>query len=256
MHHPNHKIMIMKKTFLVTIMVLSIAALGVKAQTTAPKQKSITVSGTAETEITPDIIYVQVDLREYDKKGAGKISIDNIKANFLQACKNAGIADSLITVNSYQGYNNIWLEKKNRKKDPDMKAGISYLVKLSTPQQIDKLVDALDDEATQNFFIAKLDYSKMPELKKQLKINAIKAAKAKAQYLTEAIDEHIGGAISITDGEDNNYGSGLGNVTVNGYYPQVRAQSNMTYDFDKGSGGIAFKKMKFQFQVNVEFALQ
>lgn len=245
----NHKIVNMKKTFLAIVTVLTIAITGAKAQTIVPKQKSISVTGTAETEVTPDIIYVQVDLREYDKKGNGKVSIDNIKANFLQAAKNAGIADSLITVNNYQGYDNIWIERKNRKKDPDMKASISYLVKLSTPQQIDKLVDVLDDEATQSFMIAKLDYSKMPELKRQLKINAIKAAKAKAQYLTEAIDEHIGGAISITDVEQE----------ANNVYPvaQVRYMANTAMAGNDNSGAdIAFKKMKLQFQVNVEFALQ
>lgn len=246
----------MKYFIYAALTILCITGITTKAQAAGPKQKSITVSGTAEAEVIPDEIYVQVDLREYDKKGVGKVDIESIKTNFLQACKNAGIADSLITVQSYQGTDNYWLNRKASKKAPDLKATISYWVKLNTTKQVEALVDLLDDEATQNFSIAKLEYSKRTELKKQLKINAIKAAKAKAQYLTEAIDEHIGGAISITDGEDNNYGSGLGNVTVNGYYPQVRAQSNMTYDFDKGSGGIAFKKMKFQFQVNVEFALQ
>lgn len=246
----------MKKVLPLIITIFCLTVISTHAQTTitVPKQKSINVTATAETEITPDIIYVQVDLREYDKKGVGKINIDNIKANFLQACKNAGIADSLITVNSYQGYDNIWLNRKNKKKDPDMKASISYLIKLSTPQQIDKLVDALDDEATQNFFIARLDYSKMPELKKQLKIDAIKAAKAKAVYLTEAIDEHIGGAISIKDGEDPYSDGNYNNVVVAGYAVQKR--SNFAYEDAGTTNGINFKKLKFQFQVSVEFALQ
>ena len=34
-----------------------------------PFPKTITVNGSAEMEIIPDEIYVQVDLKEYDKKG-------------------------------------------------------------------------------------------------------------------------------------------------------------------------------------------
>jgi len=246
----------MKYVIYVFIAVLAAGAISAHAQTTQPRQKSISVSGTAEAEVIPDEIYVQVDLREYDKKGAGKIDIETIKNDFLQACKNAGIADTLITVQRYQGSDNFWLSRRASKKAPDLKASISYWVKLNTTKQVETLVDLLDDEATQNFSIAKLEYSKRTELKKQLKINAIKAAKAKAQYLTEAIDEHLGGAITITDIEDNNAGNGMGNANANGYYAQTRLGSNAAYEYDKGSSGIAFKKIKFQFQVSVEFALQ
>ena len=34
-----------------------------------PPQKTISVNGSAQKEVTPDEIYVQVSLREYDKKG-------------------------------------------------------------------------------------------------------------------------------------------------------------------------------------------
>ena len=57
----------------------------VNAQNTLnnPYPKTITVSGSAELEIVPDEIYVQVDLREYEKKGSGKIDLETIKKNFL-----------------------------------------------------------------------------------------------------------------------------------------------------------------------------
>ena len=57
----------------------------------------------------------------------------------------------------------------------------------------------MDDEATQNFVIAKTGYSKMEELKKELKIAAIKAAKEKANYLSGAIGEHVGEAVTINE---------------------------------------------------------
>jgi len=247
----------MKKSIFITCVLLA-TAFTLTAQNVTPTQKSITVTGVAETEVVPDEIYVQVDLREYDKKGFGKIGIDSIKRNFLAACRSIGLPDSTITLQAYQGYDNsYWLMRKTRKKDPDLKASISYTIKLSTVKTMDALVDVLDDEATQNFFIAKVDYSKATELKKQLKISAIKAAKAKAIYLTEAIDEHLGGAVTITDIEDR--------VTAydNSYIAQTRVGANVNYRGNTSyfqsipdDNGIGFKKLKFQFQVNVEFALQ
>ena len=70
-----------------------------------PFPKTITVTGSAEMEIVPDEIYVQVDLKEYDKKGQGKISIDKIKQDFLNNAKALGIPDSLISIAAYDGYN-------------------------------------------------------------------------------------------------------------------------------------------------------
>src|SRR5215213_5063367 len=83
-----------------------------------PYPKTITVTGSAEIEIIPDEIYVQVDLKEYDKKGQGKISIDKIKQDFLNKVKSLGIPDSLISIAGYDGFNgNPWWRKKNKKEE-------------------------------------------------------------------------------------------------------------------------------------------
>lgn len=88
-----------------------------------PFPKTISVTGSAEMEIVPDEIYVQLDLREYKKRGDEKTNIDKIKADFLASCKMIGIADSNIAVASFDGYNlsNIW---RQRKKDPGLLASI------------------------------------------------------------------------------------------------------------------------------------
>src|SRR5690242_3142698 len=169
------------------------------AQEMKPAQKTISVSGSSEIEVVPDEIYVQVDLREYNKKNGDKVDINSIKNNFLAACKNIGLTEKEVTVQSYQGYDNNYWWMKKKKENPDLKAGISYSVKVSKVDMLDQLVDKMDDEATQNFFFSKTSYSKMDELKKDLKIAAVKAAREKAIYLSEAIGEHIGEAITIND---------------------------------------------------------
>lgn len=237
----------MKKT--ITFFAMILLAIQLIAQEQKTIQKTISVSGSAETEVVPDEIYVQVDLREYNKKNGDKIDINAIKNNFLAACKSIGLTDKDVTVQSYQGYDqNYWYVRKNKKQNPDMKASVSYWVKVNNVSMLDQLVDKMDDEATQNFFIAKASYSKMDDLKKEMKIAAIKAAKEKATYLSEAIGEHIGEAITINDPieVDNTPRPYYANTML-----KVAEENASTPALD-----VDFKKIKVRFEVNVVFSLK
>lgn len=236
----------MKK--IMTLIAIVIATAQLTAQEIKPVQKTISVSGSAETEVTPDEIYVQVDLREYNKKNGDKIDINSIKNNFLAACKSMGLTDKDVTVQSYQGYDqNYWWARKNKKQNPDMKAAVSYWVKVSNVSKLDELVEKMDDEATQNFFIAKTAYSKMDELKKDMKINAIKAAREKAMYLSEAIGEHIGEAITINDPVEMD-------STPRPYYANTTMK--MTENAAAPALDVDYKKVKVKFEVSVVFSLK
>ena len=59
-----------------------------------PYPKTISVSGSADMEIIPDEIYTIVTLKEYEKRGTGKIDLEKIKSEFLANCKLIGLADS------------------------------------------------------------------------------------------------------------------------------------------------------------------
>lgn len=215
------------------------------------KQKTINVNGIAEMEIVPDEIYVQVNLREYDKKGGSKVDIEKIKNDFLKAATGIGIADSNISVQAYHGWDGTsWWIKKNKKTNPDLKAGIDYEVKLSSTKKLDELVAKLDDEATQGFSIVRVSHSKLQEFKKQLKIQAVKAAKEKAIYLADAIGEKVGDAFTINEPNE------IGN------FPQPVYANRMMKVEAMGDAGapsvpnIDFKKIKLQFEVNVVFTLK
>ena len=225
--------------------------------TNNPFPKTINVSGSAEMEIVPDEIYVNVELKEYQKKGENKKGIETIKTQFLEACKAVGIPDSLISIVSYAG-NNPYFWKK-RKKDPDLFAGITYQVKFKNSELMDKLVEKLDDDATQGFLIVSTSHSKMTEYRRQLKIAAVKAAKEKGIYLTEAVGEKLGEAIKINEPDENTltrtsglYGSNQGyNVVARG-----ASQARLSNEGFFEETGIDFKKIKLRFEVDVVFALK
>ena len=252
----------MKK--LIIIVNIFLFAMAINAQqvqpifTNNPFPKTITVSGSAEMEIVPDEIYVNITLREYQKRGENKKDIETIKTTFLENCKAIGLPDSVISIFAFTGYNNYYSFKK-RKKDPDMQSSITYQVKFKSSELMDKLVEKLDDEATQNFVIASTSHSKMIEFRRQLKINAIQAAKNKGVYLTESIGEKLGEAIIIKEPDENF-------AALSEPYSQVRVRganslsSNLNMRMSSGdtysSTEINFKKMKLRFEVEVVFALK
>ena len=217
------------------------------------KQKTINASGIAQMEVVPDEIYVQIELREYDKKGGSKTDIDVIKNDFLKAALSTGLSETDISVQGYQGWDgNFWLYRKSKKKNPDLKASITYQVKLATTRKMDELVQKLDDEATQNFFISRVSHSKIQEFKKQLKIKAVQSAREKATYLAAAINETAGEALTINEpNEINTYPVPM--------YARMKAAApaeSMDSGGNDQAANIDFKKIKLQYEVNVVFALK
>lgn len=237
----------MKK--LIPVCLIALTSLTGLAQSTAvnPFPKTITVNGSAEMEVVPDEIYVLVDLQEYEKKGSGKVNLEKIKADFLNNCRSIGLPDSVITIASYDGdMGNPWIKK--RKKKEELLASITYQVKFANSKKMDELVEKLDDEATQNFRIARTSHSKLQQFRKQLKIEAIKAAKEKAIYLAEAIDEKVGPAVTITE---------PGDMIISPYENRM-AQFNSVMHSAGGAANTSmdFKKLKLHFEVSVVFALK
>ena len=231
-------------------LVSSLITLSSFAQNTPnPFPRTITVNGSAEMEIVPDEIYVQVHLKEYDKKGGGKISIDKIRQDFLTAVRSLGLPDTAISVSGYDANNyNPWWRKKNQKQD--LHASITYQVKLRNTAQVDQLVDKLDDNATQNFYISRTTHSKLEEFRKNLKIQAVRAAKEKAQYLADAVNEKVGVAVTIHEpGEYYQpfYDDAASNRMVKAEAMQTSAPEQPQADF---------KKMKMRYDVSVVFELK
>ncbi len=244
----------MKKTFLVIALCLAIDFVYGQQPAANPFPKTISVSGSAEMEIVPDEIYVNIVLREYQKRGESKKELDALKNDFLAACKTGNIPDSTISIVSYTGYND-YLGLRKKKKSPDLFASITYQVKFSNSKQMDELVDKLDDEATQSFNIVNTSHSKMTEFRKQLKTQAVIAAKNKATYLTDAINEKLGAAITIK--EPNETGIGVtGRVRNFASQAIVSYESNERYDGNANTIEVDFKKIKLRYEVDVIFALQ
>lgn len=158
--------------------------------------EKIEVVGSAETEVTPDIVYVGISLREYFVSGTKqRVSIEILETKLLSSLQSAGIDSKNLLVNNVASYQ----EYYNRKRDPQFLAGKQYRLKLPDVKKLDAILAAIDPRGVQYTQIEGYDYSNLDTIKKNLKIKALKAAQAKALYLTESINKELGEAIEISE---------------------------------------------------------
>ena len=241
----------MKKINFVLVIILLTSVLSQAQQTISIPSpiKKIEVTGLAELEVVPDEIYVGITLQEFYNKNKEKIVIDQISKNFIAICDKAGITKDRIEVQNMSGFDNTsWWYRKRKKEQPDLLQSTTYIIKFSNPAEMDKLVNMLDDNATQNVFINKTSSSKEAEHKKQLKVQALQNAKLKAQYLLEGIGEKPGQVLFVKEIEVNDFPMYKGN-----YERSVM----MTMDAGTSSNeGINFKKIKYRVDVEAHFAIQ
>ena len=170
----------------------------------------------------------------------------------MPSCKVVGIPDSLISIVSFSGNNNYYYIRK-KKKNLDMLANITYQVKFRSSKLMDDLVEKLDDNATQSFNIVNVTHSRITEFRRQLKIKAIQAAKEKGTYLTEAVAEKLGEAITIYEPSEwqpySMYNS-VANASY-GYNTQLKLD-----EAKPSNQEVDFKKIKLKYEVSVVFSLK
>jgi uncharacterized protein len=167
-----------------------------------PLVKKIEVNGSAEQEVLPDEIFVNITLREYfkDKDNKNKVDIIALEKQLQKAVEEAGIPKENFTIGALNGYREWW----GRKKPTTFLESKSYILKVPNLYKIDGIVARVDDKGIASTNIDRYEFSKIEQLRKDIKIKALQAAKAKAQYLLEGIGEQLGEAIDIIE-IDNGY---------------------------------------------------
>ena len=224
---------------------LSIFTLSAFSQNVDTRRK-IEVTGSAEAEVTPDIIFISISLKEYfkDNSNRKKVEIEDLERQLQAAVINAGIPKENFTINNISSYTNYW----DKKKDPNFLASKQYRIKVSDLSKLNEIISAVDSKGIAYSNIDGYDYSKMESLKKDLKIKALLAAKEKATYLTAALGQKVGSAIEVQE-------------INNEFYPQPMYRANTMMKSDMAEGAqqmpeIDFKKIKLNYQMRTVFEIQ
>lgn len=154
---------------------------------------NIEVTGTARLDIMPDEIFVSITLRERTE-GKDKISVEEQEKQMKVGLQSVGISlDDLTLSDSESDYVRISWRKQ------EVISIKRYNLKLGTAEQVSAVFEKLDELKIQDAYISKTEHSDIVALKRQLRVDAIKAAKEKADYLLTAIGEETGHALEIRE---------------------------------------------------------
>jgi len=231
----------MKRLFAVVVFLVTLTS---RSQAVSPLEKPyIEVTGTAEKQVTPDIIFITITLKdkmvnrntytisaqdEKLKKGLKGIGID---------LKNLFLSDASSDVLIY----------KNKEKG--MQESVEYILQVSSAASVSQVFEMLHNNNIKEAFISKTDHSQIEAFRKEVRIDAIKAAKDKATYLLEAVGEKLGEALIIT--ENRSFGS---------FIPQNRSNSistNSNGEADEDEPYFTdFKKLKIEFSYYVKYSIK
>jgi len=240
---------------LMLILALMLPVIGFAQPAPAPNSfpRTITVTGSAEMSVTPDEIYVSVTLKEYSRKGDPKKELKSLSADFLAACKAAGIPDTAISIARMEGYNERWYWSRRPRRLEENLDQISYELKVERFDKVEALAEKLDDYGS-SFHVTRIAHSNASGFRKQLKIDAMKAAKEKARYLSESIGESIGPAVTITEpsetGAEGAYTNAISQTLSNSVsYKSLESLQPVP-------ASIASRKIRYRYEVTIVFALK
>lgn len=190
-------------------------------------QPYVEVAGNADTLVTPDEIYIKINISEKDTKN--KTSVEELERKMFDALKAMGIdvEKNLTTSDLSSNFKTYFLKSKDIMKSKD------YMLKVKDAVTATKVFIKLEDLGISNSSIDHVDYSKMEEMKNIMRTKAIENAKSRAIALTKPLQQGIGPAIFISDNEVYPIRPLAREAKLNLYQASDAAEALPQIDFEK-----------------------
>ncbi|MDZ4683267.1 MAG: SIMPL domain-containing protein [Saprospiraceae bacterium] len=180
------------------------------AQPGMGSKRTITVFGTAEKSVEADEIYLSINLSEYQDDSGLKVGLKELEQRFLKAATDAGIASADIRVENISGFGSYQMEGQG------FMASKSYLLKVKNIGAVNMLMSKLGDSGVASANTMYYSHSQVDTYMGELKVQALKNARTKAEMLAAANKQKIVGTLAIEDLEDLGnmaYPGGMGNYS-------------------------------------------
>ena len=233
------------KTFAVLVTLWLSGILAISAQEDN-NSRYIEVTGSSETEIIPDEIHFMITIKEYwqeefEKKSKPedyqtKVPVNEIEHHLMSALMQARIAPSDIQTKEVGDY---W-----RERGKDFLISKTFDIKLQNPDQINRIIQTVNTKGIQSMNIGELKNKDLQEYRKQGKIEALKAARQKADYLVAAMGQKLGNVLRIVEPEERSFS----------YFQPQSAMSNVaipSYDSNPEN----FRTIKLRYQMTARFEI-
>ena len=214
---------------------------------TAQESKFIEVTGSAEMLIEPDEFIFIIGIKEYledefdeekdFKHYKNKVNINEIEEQIFKDLNDLGIKSESIRTTEVGNY---W-----RSTVEGFLISKKLEISLTDFKQMNKILNILDRRGIAYMRIGELKNKNLVTLRKEVKKQALLAAKEKAKYLLETIDRKLGDIISITELSSNNY-----------YWGPSITTSNTIMNSSDNPNTENGKKIKLRFEINAKFKIE
>lgn len=209
----------------------------------------IEVTGKAEAEVDPDEFILSITIEEYweeefkkradEKDYRTKVPISRIENNLLNTLTKAGIRKDQITV---QGMGNFW-----RERGKDFLISKQLEIKLNDFSMVNKLTELADTKGFKTMYIREMKNTRIEEIEKQVRKEALQNARDKATYLLESIGEKPDKVLTISETQENRW------VVP---YKENMMMRSVAESADMGmETADQLKKIKISYQIFTRFAI-
>jgi uncharacterized protein len=208
-------------------------------------QPYIEVSGSADTLVTPNEIYIRILISEKDNRD--RVSIEELEQQMVSALKGLGLntEKDLTTFDMTSNFKSYLLKSK------DIIKTKIYSLKVTEAITASNVFIKLEEIGISNTSIEKVDHSNLDNLKNEMRTKAIIDAKKRAVALTQPLNQNIGAAINIVDA-DNNVSRQLQGRLAG---IQIRGTSSFKAKYED-LPKIEFEKIKVTASINAKFILK
>jgi uncharacterized protein YggE len=213
---------------------------------TSDQIRYIEVTGSAELNVDPDEVSLIIGIEEYwkeefEKKNEPKdyrtkVKIEEIEKDLLSNLSDIGISKEQIKITDMGNY---W-----RYRGKEFLISKQYEITLYDMEQAAQITK-INTKGINYMTIGELKNKSLAEFRKQVKIEALKAAHDKAEYLLNSINKKVGDALQII--EENN---------DNKYWRPESMTSNTIMSTTDNSGIEDFKKIKLRYEIKVRYEIK
>lgn len=204
--------------------------------------RRVATRGYAEKEITPDIVYLSISLKEYYQDGntKKKVAIDQLEKQLFDAAMKNGVKKEDFTVQNIYSYN-----VADKKKNNELLQARQYRIKVADLKKLNTMLEEVDARGLQSTNISGYDHSQKREIEKELKTLAVRDARTNSEILAAADAENVGKVILINDNSSFNW---------NEIAPQPRmyAMKASNAEMDSANNGLDLEVRPIKLTCNID----
>jgi uncharacterized protein YggE len=245
----------MKQLLIGLLLSISIVGFAQTGEKNFIDQNYIEVTGKAEIEIIPDMIFLKIVLS--DKNNKDKLPLTEIERVMIEKLSGLEIDvdKNLSVLNFASSLRAQWLRT-------DVVLTKQYQLIVQDAKTLEKVFFEFQKLGISNVSIVKFDHSQIEQYRKDVKVAAVKAAREKAELLAIALGRTLGNALFVQEADYMNMNQNILSNSV--YKSSARGGGTFSQDryFSSFSGdelsetNIEFEKIKISSTFLVRFGLE